>query len=147
MKLSDLSEIEAIASVAERSVSPFEAHMAEGAELIKEYSWFKGKVKLKLCVPNAAVADQAIRTAEAVCLTDVSVKARIDTYLAIVSVKSMSLGDRTIDVESAPDWSTNQPFLKFSQQLSNEQMQLVVETHVAFQSWLDGQRRQLSSMA
>jgi hypothetical protein len=147
MKLSDLSELDAIANVHVSHMSPFEAHMATDADLEKEYVWFTGKVRLTLHVVNAAVVDQAIRTAEAACLSPASVQARIDTYVAIVSVKSMTLGNRNISIDQDTDWSTDLAFIQFSRQLSNEQLQLVVEAHKAFQLWLDGQRQQLSPMA
>jgi hypothetical protein len=147
MKLSDLSELDAIANVHVSHMSPFEAHMATDTDLEKEYSWFTGKVRLTLRVVNAAVVDQAIRTAEAACLSLTSVQARIDTYVAIVSVKSMTLGNRSISIAKDTDWSTDLSFIQFSKQLSNEQLQLVVEAHKAFQLWLDGQRQQLSPMA
>jgi hypothetical protein len=146
MKLTDLSELEAVANVAQRGVSPFEDHFVNGKPLEKVFTWFGGRAQVTLHVIGAAVADQVIRTAESVSLSTVSAQARIDTYLAIASVKSMTLGSHTIAVEVDPDWSSEAPFIRFSSQLSNEQLQTVVETHKAFQAWLDGQRQALSQL-
>jgi len=146
VQLSSIAELEAVSSVTTREVSGFEKHLIDGTPIVRTYTWFGGKLSLTLTTVSAQTVDQAIRAAERDCLSSISLRTTIDTYLAIAAVKSMLMNDLALHIPTA-NWLVSEPYRQLSCVLSNEQLQLIVDTHRVFQSWLDGQRQPLSVLA
>ena len=129
--------------------SDYADHLITGQPFVREYSFFSGRVVLKLQTMRADVAEAATHLAETESTCETVLKDRIDTYLAVASVKSLVCDAKPLQLEpqTPTAWLAGTPYQEICTQLSNEQLQLVVETYREFQRHMDDLRKQLSALA